>query len=298
MILKFEGYMLPLMQLCMDGEMRKSRELYAVADICGITEDEKSVMLASGAQPLYQNRIGWAKTYLLKAGLLERPIKNQYRISEKGRKFMMTNPTEINKTILEKYSPGFLGKQVQEENGASVEHEEQNDDSTINPEEMMIRAMEKMEAILKKDLLDRIHAQDPIFFETLVMKLMEKMGYGKGQLTKKSHDEGIDAIIDADQLGLEKIYVQAKRWQSGNTVSRKEVQSFAGAITGIGGQKGVFITTSDFTDEAWKFNPHNVKIVKINGEKLAELMIKYELGVFVSHSYLVKKVDTDFFDEE
>lgn len=298
MILKFEGYMLPLMQFCMDGKMRKSRELYAVADICGITEEEKTIMLASGAQLLYQNRIGWAKSYLLKAGFLERPLKNQYRISDKGREFMKTNPSEINKAILEKCSPGFLGKQIQKEDGGTVEHEDLNDDSTINPEEMMIRAINKMEAILEKDLLDRILAQDPIFFENLVMKLMEKMGYGKGQLTKKSHDEGIDAIIDADQLGLEKIYVQAKRWQPGNTVSRKEVQSFAGAITGIGGQKGVFITTSDFTDEAWKFNPHNVKIIKINGEKLAKLMIKYELGVFVSHSYLVKKVDTDFFDEE
>ena len=298
MILKFEEYMLPLMQLCLDGKTRKSRELYAVADTCGITEDEKSVMLVSGSQLLYQNRIGWAKTYLLKAGFLERPLKNQYKISDKGREFMNTNPTEINKIILEKWSPGFLGKQTQKDDGGVAEHEEFSDESTINPEEMMIRAMNKMETILEKDLLDRILAQDPIFFENLVMKLMEKMGYGKGQLTKKSHDEGIDAIIDADQLGLEKIYIQAKRWQPGNTVSRKEVQSFAGAITGIGGQKGVFITTSDFTDEAWKFNPHNVKIIKINGEELAKLMIKYELGVYVSHSYLVKKVDTDFFDEE
>ena len=298
MILKFEGYMLSIMKLCLDGKTRKSRDFYSVADLCGITDEEKLEMLASGTQPVYQNRIAWAKSYLLKAGFLERPMKNQYVISDKGKEYMKTNPIHIDKKILEYYSPGFLGKTIK--NDDLDANDEKNDiiESSVTPEEQMENAFKNMESILEKELLDKILAQDALFFERLVMRLLEKMGYGKGQLTKKSHDEGIDAIIDADQLGLEKIYIQAKRWQIGNAVSRKEVQSFAGAITGIGGQKGVFITTSDFTDEAWKFNPHNVKIIKINGDKLAKLMIKYELGVFVSHSYLVKKVDTDFFDEE
>lgn len=291
--------MLPILTLLSDGIIRKSCDLHVVADICGISEDEKSTMLTSGTQPLYQNRISWAKTYLLKAGLIERPNKNQYTISKKGREFLSTNPKVINKKILEEMTPGFLGKHPNENKTTSGLTEGVDEiDVTMTPDEYMENAYNNLQSKLSKDLLERVLSQDALFFERLVMKLLEKMGYGEGQLTKKSHDEGIDAVINADQLGLEKIYIQAKRWQIGDNVSRKEVQSFAGAITGIGGQKGVFITTSDFTDEALKFNPHNVKIIKINGTELANLMIKYELGVSIYHTYSVKRIDSDFFDEE
>lgn len=297
MIPTYEEYMLPIMQLAADGKIRKSSDFYEVAK--DLPDADKGQILQSGREPIYQNRISWAKSYLFKAGFLDRIARNQYVISQLGKKFINTKPNTLSTKILEEYSENFHDWVSKvEDNKPKSSSTKLQESTTKTFDEQIDEAFKALQEKLAEDIIDKILSQDDLFFERLVMNLLEKMGYGAGQLTKKSHDEGIDAIINADQLGLDKIYIQAKRWKAGNNVSRKELQSFAGAIDGAHGNKGVFITTSDFTNEAKEYTSNNTKIIKINGMKLAEYMIKFNLGVSVDHSYEIKKIDTDFFEEE
>ena len=148
------------------------------------------------------------------------------------------------------------------------------------------------------EVIEKVLQQSPYFFERLVLDLLMKMGYGEGKVTNRTNDGGIDGIIDEDKLGFDKVHIQAKRWNHGNNVGRRELQGFVGALAGQSGSKGVFITTSDFTHEALEYNPSNVKIVKINGKRLAEFMIQYNVGVTVKETYEIKKIDLDYFEEE
>ncbi len=169
--------------------------------------------------------------------------------------------------------------------------------SQRTPEEIIDDNYKYITSTLVDDLLEKVMLQSAHFFEGLVVDLLMKMGYGAGKITGRSGDGGIDGIIDEDKLGLDKVHIQAKRWQPGNNVGRKELQSFVGALAGQSGKKGVFITTSDFTREAYDYNPSNVKIAKINGRRLAELMIQHNVGVTNRVVYEIKKIDTDYFEE-
>ena len=169
--------------------------------------------------------------------------------------------------------------------------------SEQTPEEILDSTYKQLQANLSDEVLEKVLQQSSQFFERLVVDLLVKMGYGAGKITGRTGDGGIDGVIDEDKLGLDVIHIQAKRWQKGNNVGRKELQSFVGALAGQSGRKGVFITTSSFTREALEYNPSNVKIAKIDGKRLADLMIAYNLGVSAKVTYEIKRVDTDYFEE-
>ena len=183
------------------------------------------------------------------------------------------------------------------EQGQAHSQEEEQQAEEHTPNEILESTFNQIQESLAGDLLERVLNQSPGFFERLVVELMEKMGYGAGKITGRSGDEGIDGVIDEDKLGLDVIHIQAKRWAPDHKVSRPDLQQFVGALAGQNGNKGVFITTSSFSKEAMNFNPSGVKIVKIDGERLAKLMIMHNVGVSVQSVYEIKKIDTDYFEE-
>ena len=264
-----------------------------------LSENEIAELLPSGKQTVFDNRIGWCRTYLKKAGLIVSPCRGQYQITDAGHRTYLENNI-IDDTVLKQF-PSFVEfafgdrKEYQKENDAPVTDE--------TPQETMDRVYKELNQSLANDLLTEISEMNPYRFEVLVVELLVKMGYGRLQyenrVTRKSGDEGIDGIVTADKLGCDSIYIQAKRFKD-NSVGRPDIQKFVGALAGQGAQKGIFITSSTFTKEAVAFVGRNLnyKIVLIDGMKLAELMIEYELGVSRQYTYEVKRLDSDYFSEE
>jgi restriction system protein len=260
--------------------------------------------LASGNQSIFDNRVGWAKTYLKKAGLLDSPKRATFIITELGRQTLTQKPNRIDTKYLRKF-PSFLDFQNASRN--ENETEEENTNVVINeqtPEEILDKAFQRIRKALASELLNKVIELSPAFFERLVVELLVKMGYGgsikeAGKAIGKSGDEGIDGTIKEDKLGLDIIYIQAKRWKPGNVIGRPELQKFVGALAGQGAKKGIFITTSNFTKEALEYTPRNeTKIVLIDGEQLTQLMIDYNLGCTPQQMYEIKKIDSDYFGEE
>jgi len=260
--------------------------------------------LPSGKQVVYKFRIGWARTYLYYAGLIERVDKGVYKITERGLEVLREKPSKINVNYLMRF-PEFReflnkGKEKTTEDDKST----QGISETETPIETIDRAYQFIKDQLAKEILERIMQKPPEFFEKLIIDLLQAMGYGgsledAGNVTKRTSDEGINGIIKEDKLGLDVIYIQAKRWSPDRLVGRPEIQKFVGALAGQGAKKGIFVTTSDFTKEAKEYNPKNdTKIVLINGQMLANLMIEHNIGVFVDVKYEIKKIDNDYFDEE
>ena len=274
-----------------------------IAKTFNITPEERAELLPSGTQQRWNNRVNWACYDLYKARILDRPKKGIYQITDFGRKVLADNPTSLNRIYLRQF-PHFLewdkgsaktatGKKV-----ASETPEETN--QTAN--ERLDAAFEEMHAALKEDLLEQIRKIDPYDFEQLVVDVLVAMGYGgsraeAAKVTQRSGDEGIDGIINEDRLGLDVVYVQAKRWQT--AVGRKELQAFVGALSGQKANKGVFITSGEFAHTAEEF-VRNVqqKVVLIDGAKLAELMIEHGVGVSEIKTYVLKRIDSDYFDSE
>ena len=264
-----------------------------------LSENEIAELLPSGKQTVFDNRIGWCRTYLKKAVLIVSPCRGQYQITDAGHRTYLENNI-IDDTVLKQF-PSFVEfafgdrKEYQKENDAPVTDE--------TPQETMDRVYKELNQSLANDLLTEISEMNPYRFEVLVVELLVKMGYGRLQyenrVTRKSGDEGIDGIVTADKLGFDSIYIQAKRFKD-NSVGRPDIQKFVGALAGQGAQKGIFITSSTFTKEAVAFVGRNLnyKIVLIDGMKLAELMIEYELGVSRQYTYEVKRLDSDYFSEE
>lgn len=264
-----------------------------------LSENEIAELLPSGKQTVFDNRIGWCRTYLKKARLIVSPCRGQYQITDAGHRTYLENNI-IDDTVLKQF-PSFVEfafgdrKEYQKENDAPVTDE--------TPQETMDRVYKELNQSLANDLLTEISEMNPYRFEVLVVELLVKMGYGRLQyenrVTRKSGDEGIDGIVTADKLGFDSIYIQAKRFKD-NSVGRPDIQKFVGALAGQGAQKGIFITSSTFTKEAVAFVGRNLnyKIVLIDGMKLAELMIEYELGVSRQYTYEVKRLDSDYFSEE
>lgn len=305
MIPDYQKLMLPLLKLVSDGNEHKYRDLIEKLAIeFQITDDERKELLASGNQAIFDNRVGWAKTYLKKAGLLESPKRAIFKITEIGRDTLAKKPDNIDAKYLKQF-PSFLEFQNVSRNDNETD-EELNTDSANEqtPEENLDKAYQRIRKSLSSELLNRVVELSPSFFERLVVELLVKMGYGgsikdAGKALGKSGDEGIDGTIKEDKLGLDIIYIQAKRWKPGNVVGRPELQKFVGALAGQGAKKGIFITTSNFTKEAIEYTPRNeTKIVLIDGEQLAQLMIDYNLGCTTQQTYEVKKIDSDYFGEE
>lgn len=306
MIPDYQSLMLPLLKIVSDGREHKYRDLIEeLAVEFQLTDEERKELLASGTQAIFDNRVGWAKTYLKKAGLIDSPKRAMVVITDLGLDILKTNPEKIDAKFLRQF-PSFLEFQ----NASRTENEETEvetlpkDTIEQTPEETLDLAYRRIRKALAAELLNKVVDLSPAFFERLVVELLVKMGYGgslkdAGKAMGKSGDEGIDGTIKEDKLGLDIIYIQAKRWKPGNVVGRPELQKFVGALAGQGAKKGIFITTSNFTKEALEYSPRNeTKIVLIDGEHLAQLMIDYNLGCTTQQTYELKKVDSDYFGEE
>lgn len=309
MIPDYQSVMLPLLKLVSDGEEYQYRTIIEKLVLhFNITEEERKKLLNSGRQSVFENRIGWARTYLKKAGLLQSPKRAHFSITDRGLKALSDNQSQgvvIDTKYLRQF-PEFLEFQNPSETddfdtkqiilNTSVSEE--------TPEEILDRAYSNIRKALASDLLAKVIESSPAFFERLVVELLVKMGYGgsikdAGNAIGRSGDEGIDGTIKEDKLGLDIIYIQAKRWSIGNNVGRPDLQKFVGALAGQGAKKGIFITTSSFSKEAFEYTPRNeTKIVLIGGEQLAQLMIDYGIGCTAHQLYELKRLDSDYFSEE
>ena len=293
--------MLPFLTIISDGlEHTTSETNEKLADYFQLTDDELNQYLPSGAAKTFPNRVAWAKSYFKMAGLLENTKRSSFKITEAGKKFLKENPNEINIKVL-KTLPTFLertGRSKDEDNSIDVDGSQ----SESTPEEVLESSYLKIRKNLSQELLLKIKNCSPSFFESLVVELLVKMGYGgsiqdAGRSIGRSGDEGIDGIIKEDRLGLDVIYIQAKRWEG--VVGRPEIQKFIGALAGQGAKKGVFITTSRFTNEAKEYHPKNdTKIVLIDGDQLTDLMIDFNLAVSTVNTFEIKRIDNDYFGEE
>lgn len=294
-----------MLRLLSDKKEHKYRDLIEnLATEFQVTDDERKELLASGLQAIFDNRVGWAKTYLKKAGLLDSPKRATFVITQLGLDTLKKNPDRVDAKYLRQF-PAFLEFQNASRNDNNNDEEiTTQEPSDQTPEENLDKAYQRIRKSLASELLNKVIELSPTFFERLVVELLVKMGYGgsikdAGKAIGKSGDEGIDGTIKEDKLGLDIIYVQAKRWKPGNVVGRPELHKFVGALAGQGAKKGIFITTSNFTKEALEYTPKNeTKIVLIDGEQLAQLMIDYNLGCTTQQIYELKKIDSDYFGEE
>ncbi|MDM7320267.1 MAG: restriction endonuclease [Fervidobacterium sp.] len=285
----------PILELLADGKEHTREEIIEhLARYFNVTEQERRMRLQSGNDFIFINRIGWAIFHLRKASAMENSEdkKGIYRITQLGLDILEKNPEVIDY----KYLNLFAGKSEESNNNHSTEQP---------PEEIIAVQLEILKEKLKDELRQRILEKSPHFFEKLVLELIVKMGYGgsfeeASKVLGKSGDEGIDGVIKEDVLGLDNIYLQAKRYNPGQSIGRKEIQSFVGALHGKGARKGIFITTASFTKEALQYaeNIKDIKVVLIDGDKLLDYMIKYNLGVRVDSVIEIKKIDSDYFEEE
>jgi restriction system protein len=298
----FQSIMLPLLKLAADGDTHYIHDAVNIlSDDYMLSDDEKSMLLQSGQQPIFYNRVGWARTYLKKAGLLTDPKRGYFQITERGKTILKENPNRIDMQYLKRF-PEYLefSKKVKETEHFELSVETLED---LTPEEALENAYQKILKDLSEDLLEYVLGSSAGFFEKLVVELLVKMGYGGSQRNMakavgQSGDEGIDGIIDEDRLGLDTIYIQAKKWKPDSSVGRPEIQKFVGALAGKQAKKGIFITTTKFTDDAREYARRiNTKVVLIDGSQLTDLMIDYGVGVATRISYEIKTLDTDYFGE-
>lgn len=300
----YQTIMLPLLQLLADKKEYLFKDIVTVLGMqFKLTDQQLSELLPSGQSLLFANRVGWARTYLKKAGLLDAPRRGMVSITERGLDVLKKKPKKVDNTLLKQF-PEFLEFQnIKKEDVEISEHSENAQSEKRTPEETIDLAYQNIRQSLAQELIDTVRRLSPTFFERLVVELLVKMGYGgsiidAGRAIGKTGDEGIDGTIKEDKLGLDIIYIQAKRWQAGNVVGRPELHKFVGALAGQGAKKGIFITTSSFSKDALHYAPKNeTKIVLIDGVQLAQLMIDYNLGVSVQRAYEIKRLDNDYFEE-
>jgi restriction system protein len=299
----FQSIMLPLLKYLGDGREHHVRDMTEGLTLeFGLTAEERKELLPSGQRYIFDNRVGWARTYMKKAGLIESPRRGYYKITRSGLKVLEERPEEINILFLKKF-PEFVEFQaLKREKGEEGKEEEGAEKERLTPEEAIESAYQRLRKNLAMELIQQVKSCSPSFFEKLVIDLLISMGYGgtrkdAGEAIGRIGDEGIDGIIKEDRLGLDIVYIQAKRWE--NLVSRPEIQKFAGALQGQRAKKGIFITTSAFTKDARDYAEKiESKIVLIDGETLAQLMIDHNIGVSPVASYTIKKVDNDYFSDE
>lgn len=303
MIPDYQSIMLPLLEIAGDKKEHMLQEVRdSLAKYFKLTEAERVRLLSKSKHQIFSNRVGWARTYLKKAGLLDYTQKAHFKITDSGLKVLQEKPSKINRKYLKRF-PEFLefikpSKKINQPKDKEIESilEEKT------PEDLLEIGYEKLQEKLLSDLLEKIKQCSPEFFERLVVELLVGMGYGgsfedAGKAIGKSGDEGIDGIIKEDKLGLDVIYIQAKRWA--NPVGRSDIQKFAGALLGKKAKKGVFITTSTFSESAITYvkNVEN-KIILIDGEQLTRYMIENGIGVSEATSYKINRIDLDYFTEE
>jgi restriction system protein len=297
----YQEFLLPLLQIANDQEEHLLNEtIDYLAKQFNLSEENKQELLPSGRQTKFSNRVGWAITYLKKAKLLESGKRGTFSISARGVDVLKTKPKSIDRKFLERF-PEFVEFQNIKQDSDPIEVLLVTEvDQT--PQEIFDNNYQKIIKEVKESLLEQIKSCSPKFFENLVVDLLLSMGYGgsrkdAGEAVGKSSDGGIDGIIKEDKLGLDCIYIQAKRWES--SVGRPTIQAFAGSLEGMKARKGVLITTSQFTKEAREYvKIIEKRIILIDGEQLSELMIEHNVGVNEIQTYTLKKVNFDYFNEE
>jgi restriction system protein len=308
----YQSLMRPLLAFASDGREKNINDaINGIADQLNLTSEERTELLPSGKQPIFSNRVHWARTYLDKAGAIKRTRRSHFEITERGKHLLTENPTQINAQVLKQF-PEFIAFQTPKSNAGVVETDAFSTpdsiavdftDSSVTPEEAVQQAETQIFESLKGQLLNRIWELSPGFFERLVVDLIVAMGYGGTranvvQRLGKSGDEGIDGVVNEDPLGLDVVYIQAKRYAADNTIGRERIQQFAGALVGQGASKGVFVTTSSFSRGAIEYAlkvPQ--RIILIDGKELARLMVQYGVGVRIERTVELKRIDLDYFDE-
>ena len=301
----YQTLMLPVLTCLSDGRTRVVRDVVEeLADKFRLTDEDRAQLLPSGGTLTFASRVGWAKTYLKKAGLLTQPKRGVVQLSPTGKELLASPPEVLNTKFLDQFESFQTFRNAGRTSSASViDTRPSAPPLDQTPEEGMHSANVQLRVALADELLDRVKACAPAFFEQLVVQLLIRMGYGgsreeAGRAVGRSGDGGIDGIINEDRLGLDAIYLQAKRWEG--SVGEGPVRDFKGALDAKGAQKGVFITTSTFTPAAKDAarNSRSYKIVLIDGARLADLMIEHDLGVSVAATYQLKRIDSDFFADE
>ena len=297
--------MLPVLQVAAIGETRVPMAAEKIANQLGLTEEEREELLPSGKQRILHNRIHWAKFYMSKAGLIESPKRGVFIATEKGHSLLATNPASIDVELLKSYPAfqTFYSNEGRDEAESAPDNLLLKPATEATPEEQIDAAHATINEALKADLLARILEQTPTFFEALIVDLLLAMGYGGSHENAalrlgKSGDGGIDGVIDEDRLGLDRIYVQAKRYAVDSPIGRPAIQGFVGSLVGLGASKGGFVTTSSFSQHATEYaNALQQRVILIDGDELAQLMIEFDVGVRVSRTLQVKRIDDDFFRE-
>ena len=305
----YQSLMLPVLKLAVQGPTRVPKAAEVIAGELGLTEAEREEMLPSGRQRVLHNRIHWAKFYMGKAGLLDSPARGVFTASSEGKLLLASNPPSINLNVLKTYS-SFVDFYIGANASAGVavtgttSAPPPAESASATPEEQIDSAYAVLQAALKADLLERVLGQSPTFFEGIIVDLLVAMGYGGSHENAslrlgKTGDGGVDGVIDEDRLGLDRIYVQAKRYAATTIVGRPEVQGFVGSLVGRSASKGVFVTTSSFSTLALDYVRHlPQRVILIDGGRLAELMVEHGVGVRTSRSVALKRVDEDFFAPE
>jgi restriction system protein len=311
MIPDYQSLMLPLLKIAGDGAEHRISDVITLLGVqLKLSDAELSEMLPSGKQTIFSSRVHWAKTYMAQSKLLEITRRAHFRITERGREVLAENPGKIDLQLLERF-PEFRDfrtrsreAQKMPATGTVAPLEVEATTKLATPDEVLRTTIADLDAVLASELLDRILAAPPAFFENLIVDLLLKMGYGgsredAGRAIGKSGDGGIDGVIDQDPLGLDRVYLQAKRYKPDAAVSEPEIRAFSGSLGAEKANKGVFVTTSYFTKPALEFaERHPFKMVLIDGNQLTGLMMRHNVGVRIAETLHVKKVDEDFFGEE
>lgn len=302
----FQSLMLPILEFASDQQEHSMRETYdALAQRFKVTAVERQELLPSGRQATFDNRVGWAKTYLVKTRLLESTGRGTYRITKRGMEVLQKRPDRIDLKYLSQYSEleQFRQGRNSKQQESLLDEPDISSESTLNPEEQFEGSYQLIRKQLAKDILERVLSCSPRFFESLVVDLLIAMGYGgsrkdAGEAVGGSGDGGIDGIIKEDKLGLDFVYIQAKLWDPGNPVGSRALRDFVGSLESKRANKGVFITTSRFTPDAEKYvNQIGKKIVLIDGDMLAQLMIEFGVGVSQVATYQICQLDNDYFED-
>lgn len=303
----YQTLMLPVLRLAAHSETRVADVSERIADDLGLTQAERDELLPSGRQRLLHNRIHWAKFYMSKAGLIASPARGRFVATDKGKALLTTSPERIDVALLmqePEFREFYRNEGVAAEENGIPAKPVQDTSARTTPEEQIDAAYASMQAALRDELLQRILSNSPAFFEQLIVDLLVAMGYGGSHKDAaaqlgRSGDGGVDGIVNEDRLGLDRIYVQAKRYAPGNAVGRPDVNGFVGSLVGLGATKGVFVTTSTFSQPARDFVKHlSQRVILIDGQELADLMIEHGVGVRSYRIVEFKRLDEDFFGEE
>lgn len=300
----YQTLMLPVLRSAAFGEVRMAEVIERLAQDSNLSDEEKTELLPSGKQTTFSNRVHWAKTYLVKAGLLESTRRGHVKITERGTSALAQNPIRIDNDFLSQFEEfREFRRRSRERARASASSEVSEEVELQTPDEVIRQAHDQIELTLSKELLDRILNSPPAFFEKVVINLLVEMGYGgsvenAGRALGRSGDGGVDGVIDQDPLGLDRVYIQAKRYGRGNPVSAPEIRDFFGSLDTFRANKGLFVTTSSFSqpaqDAAAKMSK---RLVLIDGDRLAALMIRHNVGVRIEETLHLKKIDEDFFPD-